>query len=137
MGLWDRRDTGTTTKGGSTWDVLRTPGGTVGQTGHWDNHQGWEYLGCPEDSRWDCGTGRTLGQLPRVGVLGMSQGLPMGLWDRQDTGTTAIFGSPWDVLRTPSGTVGQTGHWDKSTTKGGSSWDVLRTPDGTVGQTGH
>ena len=59
-------------------------------------------LGCPEDSQWDCGTDRTLGQLPRVGVLGMSRGLPMGLWDRQDTGTTPKGGSPWDVLGTIS-----------------------------------
>ena len=61
----------------------------------------------------------------------------MGLWDRQDTGTTAKGERPLDVLRTPCGTVGQTGHWDKSTAKGESPWDVLRTPNGTVGQTGH
>ena len=76
MGLWDRQDIGTTAKGGSPWDVLRTPNGTVGQTGQWDNCQGWESLGCPGDSQWDCGTDRTLGQLPSVGVLGMSQGFP-------------------------------------------------------------
>ena len=58
MGLWDRQDTGTTPKGGSPWDVQGTPNGTVGQTGHWDNFQGWESLGCPGDSltiQWDLG----------------------------------------------------------------------------------
>ena len=55
-----------------------TPNGIIEQTGpSWDNSQGWEFLGCPED-------------------------LPMGLWDRQDTGTTPKGGSPWDVPGTPS-----------------------------------
>ena len=58
----------------------------------------------------------------------------IGLWDRQDTGTTAKGGGPWDVPGTPNGTVEQdTG----ATAKGGSPWDVLETPNGTVGQTGH
>ena len=30
MGLWDRQDTGTSAKGGSPLDVLRTPGGDCG-----------------------------------------------------------------------------------------------------------
>ena len=108
----------------------------------------WESLGCPRDSQWDCGTDRTLGQLPRVGVLRMSWGLPMGLWDRQDTGTTAKGGeslgcprdSQWDcgtdrtlgqlpsvgVLETPGETVEQTGHWDNFKDVGvlGMSWGV-------------
>ena len=70
---------GTTFKDGSPWDVPGT------------------------DPQWDCRTDRTqLGQLPRVGVLGMSRGLPMGL-----CGTTFKDGSPWDVPGTPNGTVGQ------------------------------
>ena len=123
-GPWDRQDTGTTANGGSHWDVPGTPNGTVGQTGHWDNYQAWESLGCPKDSQKDCGTDRTPGQLPRVGVLGMSQGLPKGLWDRQDTGTTAKGGSPWDVPGTPKGTVvGRTGDWDNS-----QRWESLGCP---------
>ena len=67
-------------KDGCPWDILGTPGGTVGHTGHWDNCQGGS--------------------------------LPMGLWDRQDTGTTAKGGSSWNVPGTPNRPVGQTGHWD-------------------------
>ena len=40
----------------------------------------------------------------------MSQGLLVGLWDRQDTGTTAKFGSPWYVPRLPMGL------WDRQDT---------------------
>ena len=40
------------------------------------------------------------GQLPRVGVLGMFCGVPMGLWDRQDTPRVGVLGmtrdSQWD-----------------------------------------
>ena len=66
VGLWDIQDTGTTPKGWNPWDVAGTPSGTVGQTGHWDNSSKmWESLGCPGESRLDCGTYRTLGQLPK------------------------------------------------------------------------
>ena len=120
---WDGQDTGTTAKGGSPWNVLGTHKGTVGQAGHWGNCQGWESLGCPEDSEWDCGTDRTLGQVPKVGVLEMSQGLLKGLWNRQDTWTSAKGGSPWDVPGTPKGTVEQTGHWDNC-----QGWESLGCP---------
>ena len=174
MGLWDRQeDTGTTPKGGSPWDVMGIPNGTVGQTGH---SQGWDSLGCPGDPRWDTGTtpkggspwdvpGTPNGTVGQTGPswdnsqgwesLGCPEDLPMGLWDRQDTGTSPKGGSPWDVLGTPNGTVGQTGHWDNSqgwgvlgmsqgppmglcgtTFKDGSPWDVPGTPNGTVEQTG-
>ena len=137
--MWYRQDT---LKGGSPWDawglpvdcgtprtlgqlsrvgVLGMPGDSqwiVGHPGHWDNSQGWR-------------------------VLGMSQGLPIGLWDRQDTGTTAKGGSPWDVSQWDCGTdrtlgqlprvgvlgmfcgvpVGQTGHWDNC-----QRWESLGCP---------
>ena len=58
----------------------------------------------------------------------MSQGLLVGLWDRQDTGTTAKFGSPWYVPRLPMGL------WDRqdtgTTAKFGSPWYVPRLPMG-------
>ena len=188
MGQWDRQDTGTNAKGGQSLGCPRnSSSGTLGQTGHWDNSQGWESLecprdsqwdcgtdrtlgqlprvgspwdvsesppvgqwdrrdtetnakggqslGCPGDSQWDCGTDRTLGQLPRVGVLGMSQGLPMGLWDRQDTGINPKGGI---ILWSPNGTVGQ---WDTATNGKqvavlGMSWELPmgQWDSGTVGQ---
>ena len=145
MGLWDRQDCGTTPASGSPRNVPGTP---------------W----------WDCGTDRTVGKLQGVGVPGMSRGLPggtvgrtglwdnssqweslgcsgdslVGLWDRQDCGTTPASGSPRDVPGTPwwdcetdrtvgqlqpvgvlgmsrglpGGTVGRTGLWDNS-----SQWE--------------
>ena len=76
---------------------------------------------------WD----RILGQLPRVGVLGMSWGLPIGLWDSKDTGTTAeSLGCPgdskWDFKtlgQLPSvGVLGMSqglrmGLWDRQDTR--------------------
>ena len=84
--MWYRQDT---PKSECPWDVLGTPGGTVGQVGHWDNSQEMESLGCHRNSQWDSRADRTLGQLFKdVGVLGMSWGVPVGLWDIQDTRTT-------------------------------------------------
>ena len=80
-------------------------------------------MGCPEDFQRDCGTDgghwlrvgvlrmsqglpvglwdrrdRTLGQLLRVEVLGMYQGLPVGLWDRRDTRTDRTLGQTGGTL---------------------------------------
>ena len=91
-----------------------------------------------------CGTDRTL---PRMGVLGISWGLLVGLWDIQDTGTTAKVGvSQWDcgtdrtLGQLPRvGVLGMSqglpiGLWDRqdtgTTAKGGSprdSWWDCRT----------
>ena len=143
MGLWDRQDTGTTAKDGSQWDcgTDRTLGqlprvGVLGMSqglpmGLWDRQdtgttpKGRSPRDVPGGSQWDCGTGRTLGQLPRVGVLGtpsgtvqdrqvgqvghwdnfkdvgvlgMSWGVPVGLWDIQDTRPTP---KTWESLGCP------------------------------------
>ena len=68
----------------------------------------WESLGCPGESQLDCGTYRTLGQLPRVGVLGTPGGT-VGQTART-LGQLQRCGSPWDVVGGPSWTVGLTGH---------------------------
>ena len=106
MGLWDRQDPGTTPRSGNPRDIPGTPNGTVGQTGFWDNSKEWESLRYPRDSQQDCGTDRILGQLQGVGVIEIPQGLPVGLWDRQDPGTTPKSGSPRDIPGTPSRIVG-------------------------------
>ena len=59
----------------------------------------------------------------------------MGLWDRQDIGTTAKGGSHRDVPGAPNGTVGQTGHRDRQDMGQLPRVGVLGTPGGTVGQT--
>ena len=61
--------------------AIRCPRNSQQDVVHTGHSQGRKSLGCPGDLRWDCGTDRTLGQLPRVGVLGMSRGPPMGLWN--------------------------------------------------------
>ena len=108
MGLWDRQDPGTTPRSGNPRDIPGTPNGTVGQTGSWDNSKEWESLRYPRDSQQDCGTDRILGQLQGVGVIEIPQGLPVGLWDRQDPGTTPKSGSPRDIPGIPGGTVHRT-----------------------------
>ena len=57
--------------------AIRCPRNSQQDVVHTGHSQGHKSLGCPED-------------------------LPMGLWDRQDTGTTPKGGSPWDVPGTPS-----------------------------------
>ena len=52
---------------------------------------------------WDCGTDRTLGQLPRVGVLG-TPGETVGQiehWNKQ------LHGNPWDVPGTSAADRGE------------------------------
>ena len=75
MGLWDRQDTETAPKVGSPWDILETPGETVGKIEHWNNS---------------------------MGILEMSWGLPVGLWGKQDTRPTPktreSVGCPRDSL---------------------------------------
>ena len=37
-----------------------------------------------------------------MGVPGISQGAPVGIWDREDTGTFLSGGSPLDIPVTPT-----------------------------------
>ena len=93
--MWYRQDT---PKGECPWDVLGTPGGTVGQVGHWDNSQGMESLGCRRNSQWDSGTDRTLGQRQRCGSP----------WDVP--ATLLPFSGTWDSSIGNGNAVGVSGH---------------------------
>ena len=101
--------------GTSLWD-----GQDLGRAQWW-----WESLGHPGDSRWDCGTDRTLGE-PNGG--GDIPGTPGGT-----VGQTGPWESPMvvGIPGTPGWTVGQTGPWESPMVVG-----IPGTPGGTVGQTG-
>ena len=97
---WDRQDIGTTAKSRSPWDVPGTPNGTVGQTGHWDNLKHVGVLGMTQDSQWDCGTDRTLGQPQRCGSPWDDPGIPSplsGTWDSPigNRNAVGVSGHEW------------------------------------------